>query len=130
MRRLFAFVTTVILVDTMFLAALVPLLPEYVDELGISKAAAGILSAAYAAGTLLAALPTGWITARIGVRLGQNWAGGLEPTNASPAIPGVPSVDGRSRFVRAGAESRCPACTHLSQDDRPQAPCWSRMRPR
>ena len=36
MRRLFAFVATVILVDTMFLAALVPLLPEYVDELGIS----------------------------------------------------------------------------------------------
>jgi len=68
MRRLFAFVATVVLVDTMFLAALVPLLPEYVDELGISKAAAGVLSAAYAAGTLLAALPTGWITARIGVR--------------------------------------------------------------
>ena len=68
MRRLFALVATVILVDTMFLAAIVPLLPEYVDELGISKSAAGILSAAYAAGTLLASLPAGWLTARIGVR--------------------------------------------------------------
>ena len=68
MRRLFALVATVILVDTMFLAAIVPLLPEYVDELGISKSAAGILSASYAAGTLLASLPAGWLTARIGVR--------------------------------------------------------------
>jgi MFS family permease len=68
MRRLFALVATVILVDTMFLAAIVPLLPEYVEELGISKSAAGVLSAAYAAGTLLAALPAGWVAARIGVR--------------------------------------------------------------
>ncbi len=68
MRRLFALVAVVLLVDAMFLAALVPLLPEYVDDLGISKAAAGILSASYAAGTLLAALPAGWLTARIGVR--------------------------------------------------------------
>ncbi len=68
MRRLFALVATVILVDAMFLAAIVPLLPSYVDELGISKSAAGILSASYAAGTLLASLPAGWLTARIGVR--------------------------------------------------------------
>lgn len=68
MRRLFALVAVIILVDGMFLAALVPLLPEYVEDLGISKAAAGILSASYAAGTLLAALPAGWLTARIGVR--------------------------------------------------------------
>lgn len=68
MRRLFALVATVLLVDTMFLAALVPLLPTYVDDLGISKTAAGVLSAAYPAGTLLASLPSGWIAARIGVR--------------------------------------------------------------
>lgn len=68
MRRLFALVATVLLVDTMFLAALVPLLPGYVDDLGISKAAAGVLSAAYPAGTLLFSLPAGWIAARIGVR--------------------------------------------------------------
>ena len=68
MRRLFALVATVLLVDTMFLAALVPLLPSYVDDLGISKAAAGVLSASYPAGTLLASLPSGWVAARIGVR--------------------------------------------------------------
>jgi MFS family permease len=68
MRRLFALVAAVILVDTMFYAAIVPLLPEYSDELGLSKTAAGVLSASYGAGTLLAALPSGWLAARIGVR--------------------------------------------------------------
>ena len=68
MRRLFALVAAVILVDTMFYAAIVPLLPEYSSELGLSKSAAGILSASYAAGTLIAALPSGWLAAKIGVR--------------------------------------------------------------
>ncbi len=68
MRRLFWIVAAVILVDTMFYAAIVPLLPEYSDQLGLSKGAAGVLSASYAAGTLLAALPSGWLAARVGVR--------------------------------------------------------------
>src|SRR5262245_8225054 len=68
MRRLFLLVAAVVLVDTMFFAAITPLLPEYVDDLGLSKAAAGILSASYAAGTLLGSLPAGWLAARAGVR--------------------------------------------------------------
>ena len=68
MRRLFVLVAAVILVDTMFYAAIVPLLPQYSEELGLSKSAAGILSASYAAGTLLAALPSGWLAAKVGVR--------------------------------------------------------------
>lgn len=68
MRRLFALVATVVLVDTMFYAAITPLLPHYVDELGLSKSAAGVLSASYAAGTLIGSLPSGWLAARIGVR--------------------------------------------------------------
>ncbi len=68
MRRLFVLVAAVILVDTMFYAAIVPLLPEYSDDLGLSKTAAGVLSASYAAGTLLASLPAGWLATRIGVR--------------------------------------------------------------
>ena len=66
MRRLFLLVAAVVLVDTMFFAAITPLLPHYVDELGLSKTSAGILSASYAAGTLLGALPGGWLSARIG----------------------------------------------------------------
>lgn len=68
MRRLFALVATVVLVDTMFYAAITPLLPHYVDELGLSKTAAGVLSASYAAGTLLGSLPSGWLAAKVGVR--------------------------------------------------------------
>jgi MFS family permease len=68
MRRLFLLVAAVVLVDTMFFAAITPLLPEYVSDLGLSKTAAGILSAAYAAGTLIGSLPAGWLAARAGVR--------------------------------------------------------------
>src|SRR5262245_4741674 len=67
-RRLFVLVAAVILLDTMFYAAITPLLPGYADDLGLSKTSAGVLSAAYAAGTLLAALPSGWLAARIGFR--------------------------------------------------------------
>jgi MFS family permease len=68
MRRLFALVATVVLVDTMFYAAIAPLLPEYSSDLGLSKSAAGILSAAYPAGTLIGSLPSGWLATRIGVK--------------------------------------------------------------
>ena len=68
MRRLFPLVAAVILVETMFYSAITPLLPGYADDLGLSKAAAGILSASYAAGTLLAALPSGFLAARIGFK--------------------------------------------------------------
>jgi MFS family permease len=68
MRRLFPIVAAVIMVDTTFYAAITPLLPEYADDLGLGKSGAGILSASYAAGTLIAALPSGWLAARFGFR--------------------------------------------------------------
>jgi MFS family permease len=68
MRRLLLLASAVVFVDTAFYAAITPLLPHYVDELGISKSAAGVLSAAYPAGTFLGALPGGWMAARAGVR--------------------------------------------------------------
>jgi MFS family permease len=54
--------------DVVFFSAIAPLLPHYVSSLGLSKAQAGVLSACYAAGTLLFALPSGLLTARIGSR--------------------------------------------------------------
>ncbi|HYN51144.1 MAG TPA: MFS transporter [Thermoleophilaceae bacterium] len=68
MRRLFLLVAAVVLVDTMFFAAVVPLLPFYSDEFDLSKTAAGVLTAAYPAGTFAGALPGGWLAARWGVK--------------------------------------------------------------
>ena len=68
MRRLFWLVATVVFVDTMFFAAVSPLLPEYADQFGLSKTGAGILTAAYPAGTFVAAVPSGWLAARWGVK--------------------------------------------------------------
>ena len=60
--------SAMIFFDVAFFAAIAPLLPEYVDELGLNKAEAGILSAAYAAGTLLGSLPAGFVASRMGPR--------------------------------------------------------------
>lgn len=68
MRRLLALVGAIIFVDTMFFAALTPLLPDYADEFGLSKAGAGVLSAAYPIGALVGGIPGGVASARIGAR--------------------------------------------------------------
>jgi len=68
MRRLFLLVAAVVLVDTMFFAAVAPLLPHYSDEHDLTKTAAGVLTAAYPAGTFAGALPGGWLAARWGVK--------------------------------------------------------------
>ena len=61
-------VAAVVLVDTMFYAAIAPLLPYYAHHFDLAKAQAGMLAATYAAGTLLGAIPAGWLAARVGVR--------------------------------------------------------------
>jgi MFS family permease len=68
MRRLVTMVAAIVLVDTMFYAATAPLLPYYSHHFQLSKSAAGVLAAAYAAGTLIGSIPAGWLAARIGVR--------------------------------------------------------------
>src|ERR1700742_1671775 len=66
MRKLLLLASACVFFDVAFFAAIAPLLPEYVDNLGLSKAQAGILSASYAAGTLVAALPAGLVASRVG----------------------------------------------------------------
>jgi MFS family permease len=68
MRRLRILVGAVVLVDTMFFAALTPLLPHYVDRFELGKAGAGVLQSMYPAGALLAAIPSGIVAARLGVK--------------------------------------------------------------
>ena len=68
MRRLLLLVCAIVLVDTMLYAALVPLLPRYVDEFDLSKTGAGVLVAAYAAGAFVGAVPAGYAASRYGPR--------------------------------------------------------------
>jgi predicted MFS family arabinose efflux permease len=67
-RRLVLLVGAIVLVDTMFYAAITPLLPKLADDLGLGKNGAGVLTGAYAAGTLVGSLPAGWLIARAGVK--------------------------------------------------------------
>ncbi|HEX6689210.1 MAG TPA: MFS transporter [Solirubrobacterales bacterium] len=68
MRRLLILASTMVFFDVAFYAAIAPLLPDYVDEFGLSKAQAGILAASYACGTLLASLPAGLVATWVGPR--------------------------------------------------------------
>src|SRR5215210_1569204 len=68
MRRLLVLACAIVFVDTTFYSAITPLLPHFEHEFGLSKSAAGVLAAAYAAGTLVGALPGGYLAAKAGVR--------------------------------------------------------------
>jgi predicted MFS family arabinose efflux permease len=68
MRGLMLLVATIVLVDTVFFAVLSPLLPSYAAALGLSKSAVGILAGAFATGVLVAALPSGLLASRLGLR--------------------------------------------------------------
>jgi predicted MFS family arabinose efflux permease len=68
MRRLLLLACAIVFVDTTFYAAMTPLLPHFEDEFDLTKTGAGVLAAAYPAGTFLGALPFGYLAAKWGVR--------------------------------------------------------------
>jgi MFS family permease len=67
-RRLVIVVGAVLFVDTLLYTAIAPILPQLAQSLHLSKAAAGVMSGSYAAGTLLASVPGGMLATRIGSR--------------------------------------------------------------
>ena len=69
MRRLLALSCAIVLVDTIFYAALYPLVPFFQEEFGLSKSTVGILSGAYGAGVLVGSVPGGYLASRSGVRV-------------------------------------------------------------
>jgi predicted MFS family arabinose efflux permease len=68
-KRLPLLVGAIVIVDTMFYAALTPLLPHYALELGLSKASAGVLAGAYAFGALAGGIPSAMLAMN-----GRNYA--------------------------------------------------------
>jgi MFS family permease len=67
-RRLLLLVGAIVLVDTIFYAALTPLLPHYAEEFGLSKSGAGLLAAMYAIGVLVGGIPAGLAASWLGVK--------------------------------------------------------------
>src|SRR5215475_10699889 len=112
MRRLLLLVSALVWVDTMLYAALTPLLPHFVHQFHLSKAGAGVLVGAYAAGALVGGLPGGAAAVRLGAQravlvglalmglssLGFAFAHGFGPLLAARFLQGV-----ASGFTWAGA---------------------------
>jgi MFS family permease len=67
-RRLLLLVGSIVFLDTMFFAALTPLLPDYAEQFDLSKAGAGALAAAYPLGVLAGGIPSGLAAVRLGLK--------------------------------------------------------------
>lgn len=59
-------VAAVVFADTLFYAAIAPLLPELARELHLSKLSAGVMTASYPLGTLIGSIPGGVLAVRAG----------------------------------------------------------------
>lgn len=67
-RRLIIGAGFALLFESALYSALAPLLPHYVDDLGLSKAEAGLLTADYTLGVVIGAVAAGALSDRIGPR--------------------------------------------------------------
>ena len=108
MRRLLVLTSAVVFLDTLFFSAIAPLLPHYARDLGLTKAAAGVLAGAYPAGTLVAAVPAIWVARKVGVKgallLGL---GLLAASSVAFGLGNTVEVLDVSRFVQGAAGALC-----------------------
>ena len=103
MRRLIALVSLLVAVDLTLWSAIVPLIPHYRAELGLTKVEAGWLVAAFSLSVVVVAIPVGHLADRIGARrvvaaggaamaaatLGLGFAGSFWLLLAARAVQGV-----------------------------------------
>src|SRR6478609_3888649 len=68
MRKVTVLVSLMVTVDLALWAAILPLLPTYADDFGLSKPEAALLLSAYSFGVILLAVPVGHLADRIGTR--------------------------------------------------------------
>jgi MFS family permease len=104
LRRLLVFVSLALVVDTSAYAAITPLLPGLSDDYGLDKATAGVLAAAYPAGTLLLSIPAAWLVSRIGAK--HALIAGLATLAVSSlafALAGSTGTLIGARFIQGGA---------------------------
>jgi MFS family permease len=106
MRRLLLLVGAIVFVDTMFYSALTPLLPVYADQHNLSKAGAGLLSAAYPLGALVGGIPGGLAAARYGVRPAVLFGlGGMAVTTLTFGFADSIWLLDTARFLQGAASS-------------------------
>lgn len=67
-RRVIVAASLTLFLESVMFTVLIPLLPHYRDDLGLSDFTAGLLTAAFPAGIILGAIPAGMLAARIGGR--------------------------------------------------------------
>ena len=103
MRRLIALVSLLVALDLMLWSAIVPLIPHYRAELGLTKVESGWLLAAFSLAVVVVAIPVGHLADRIGARrvvaaggaamavatLGLGFAGSFWVLLAARAVQGV-----------------------------------------
>jgi MFS family permease len=77
LRRLMWVIGAVVFLDTLFYTVVAPLLPDLSHHLHLSKSGAGVLTGAYAAGTLVVAIPGGLVASRLGPRFAVTLGVGL-----------------------------------------------------
>lgn len=101
MRRLLVLVSVIVFTDTMLFSAIIPLIPAFADDYGLSKLGAGLLVGAYGAGAVVGGIPAGLLAGRIGpkrtVVLGLAT---LAVASAGFALVGSPAALGVARFAQ------------------------------